>query len=33
VGMVIIIELVDLTCGEGKFHRTCGSEMWRWGIL
>jgi len=33
VGMVIIIELVDLTCGDGKYDRTCGSAMWGWELL
>jgi len=27
VGMGIIIELVDRKCGEGKYYRTCGSDI------
>jgi len=33
VGMGIIIELVDLKCGGGKYYNTCGSEMWGWDII
>jgi len=33
VGMGNIIELVDLKCGDGKYYRTCGSEMWGEEIL
>jgi len=28
VGMGIVIELVDLKCGDGNYYRTSGSEMW-----
>jgi len=31
--MGIIIELVDLKYGDGKYDITCGSEMWGWELL
>jgi len=31
--MGIIIELVDLKCGDGEYYRICGFEIWEWEIL